>query len=60
MKTHKLTDGLDSPLAALCSIAEHSRGNHARSDELKRDKKGLWDGGGLKKRVERRDEETFK
>lgn len=30
--------------------------------ELKRDKKGLWDGRGLKKRkrVERKDEETFK
>lgn len=38
------------------------RANHARTDELRRDKKGLWDGRGLKKwkRVERRDEETVK
>lgn len=49
MKTDKLTDGMDSPLGALCSTAEGLRGDHARSDELKRDKKGLWDGGGLKK-----------
>ena len=43
------TDSMDSPLAALCSTAQCTRGNHAWSDELKGDKKGLRDGGGLKK-----------
>lgn len=42
---HTLTDGMDSPLTA----AECTRGDHARSDELMRDKEGLWDGRGLKK-----------
>lgn len=55
------------PLVTLCSTAKCMRGSHAGShelkkDELKKDKKGLRNGGGLKKekRVERKDEETFK
>lgn len=49
------------------SPTERSKGVHAKShelknDELKKDKKGLRNGGGLKKekRVESKDEETFK
>lgn len=48
MKTYKLPDCMDFPLAALSS-SSHTRGDQARSDELKGDKKGLRVGGGSKK-----------
>lgn len=48
-ETGKLSDGMDSPLAVLCRM-QPTRGDRARSDELQNDKKGLWDGGGLKKK----------
>lgn len=48
MKTYKLPDCMDFPLAALSS-SSHTRGDQARSDELKGDKKGLRLGGGSKK-----------
>lgn len=46
MKTDKLTGGVDFLLAPFCPTVKHTR-DHAWSDELQKDKKGLTDGGGF-------------